>query len=165
MRFEKFEKMSETNEKVTVKLPTFNGKKEKFELWWWRFKAYTAVAKFGDSIKEKFDRDMPLDFETLDKDPVVAERQEKALHRNALAVADYTMAFDNEDLMALIDAGTNSDWPDGHAGMITWALLKKFKPDDIMSKAEMKKDIRNIKMKEGEDPVTIFNQILAIELH
>ena len=74
------------------------------------------------------------------------------------------MAFDNEDLMALIDAGTNSDWPDGHAGMITRALLKKFKPDDIMSKAEMKKDIQNIKMKKSEDPVTIFNQILAIEL-
>jgi len=77
------------------------------------------VAKFGDSIKEKFDRDMPPDYDTLDNDATVAERQEKALRQNALAVAAYTMAFDNEDLMALIDAGTNSDWPDGHAGMIT----------------------------------------------
>ena len=48
--------------------------------------------------------------------------------------------------------------------MIICALLKKFKPDDIMSKAEMKNDIRNIKMKENDNPITIFNQILAIEL-
>ena len=71
--------MSDTNEKVTVKLPTFNGKKEKFEFWWRCFKVYAAVAKFSGSIKEKFDRDMPPDSDTVDKDPDVAELQEKAL--------------------------------------------------------------------------------------
>jgi hypothetical protein len=44
------------------------------------------------------------------------------------------------------------------------ALIKKYKPTDIMSKAEMRIEINKVSMKANEDPSTLFTQLSSIEV-
>ena len=44
---------SETHSK-TVTLPTFQGGKKKFAVWWKRFLAYATLKKFAEALEPKF---------------------------------------------------------------------------------------------------------------
>jgi hypothetical protein len=148
----------------SAKLPVFDGKKEKFQLWWRRFKAYAAVHKFSEALRDGGDPDLPeTDSQVIDSSSEEGKRMLLATRRNTLAVAAFTMAFETEDLMKHVIRGSTNDWQDGNAKLIVDSLLKKFKPTDIMSKAEMKAEIRKVSMKVNDDPATLFTQLTAIE--
>ena len=111
------------------------------------------------------DPDLPAKESTvLDLSTNIGKRQDVAKKCNDLAVSAFTFAFSSLAMMAYIDKGTDADWPNGHAGKITKALFKKFKPEDIMSKAEMREEISELKMGENEDPSNIFASMTNIEI-
>lgn len=67
----------------TAKLPVFDGKPEKFQLWWHRFEAYAAVHKFGEALED--DKDMPATAaaelnETTDKKKDSGQEEEQFGH-------------------------------------------------------------------------------------
>ena len=81
------------------------------------------------------------DQDALDLAKDQKQKKFQAKKKNVLAVADFTMAFENKSLMSYIDKRTLNDWPKGHVGAIVDTLLKKYKPMDTMSKIEMKTKI------------------------
>lgn len=80
-----------------------------------------------------------------------------------MAIAAFTMAFENESVMSYLDAGTSTEWPKGKAYLVVKALNAKYKPTDTMSKVEMKIAMRKINMEDNEDPVTLFTHLKTIE--
>ena len=154
--------MSEIMLSKSVKVQTFDGTKDKFLVFWRQYRAFGNVCKFSESMNPKaMDPALPAkaaDFVTTDATQVAA------MKRNDMAVAAYTLAFSTDRMMAFIDKGTTPDWPEGNAHLITKALFAKDKPEDIMSKVEMKLAINGIKMKANDDPTTLFTQITTIEV-
>lgn len=83
--------MSEPKEKTSVVLPTFNGKADKFGVFWPRFQAYATIKKFQKLLDEN-KHGLPADPENLSSGD--AGKAEKAsIEANQLAVASFTMAF------------------------------------------------------------------------
>ena len=158
--------MTDTYSERDTKLPTFDGKAEKFMMWWRRFKAYAQVHKFGAALQEGGDPDMPDAHNTqLDETKDEDKAKLKALQRNAKAIASLTMAITDEATMGFIDKGCDATkWPEGHMGLIVDALIKKYKPVDVMSEAELERDLRKIRMKRNDDPTAVFSALSNLEL-
>lgn len=51
----------------------------------------------------------------------------------------------------------------GLAHLVVAALFKKYQPQDMITKVELRKVLNKIKMKKGKDPATLFEQISSIE--
>jgi hypothetical protein len=51
----------------------------------------------------------------------------------------------------------------GLAGIIVDELLKKYRPDDIISRVELRSKLSKVTMKANEDPRTLFNQVASIQ--
>ena len=66
--------------------------------------------------------------------------------------------------MTFIDRAEDNTWPNGIVYKVVRALNLKYKTTDIMSKTEMRMAISDIKMKNNEDPTTLFTQMSTIEV-
>ena len=150
---------------TTMKLPKFDGKKDSFMLWQKKFKAYANMGSFGQAIKTTPDPDLPTSATTLDaSNTATGQIQIRAIKANDRAVAALTMALDDLTLMSYVNKSCTTDWPDGNAHLVMNALIKKFKPVDVMSRAEMKLDMASIEMKPYDDPSLVFSSLQNIEM-
>ena len=66
--------------------------------------------------------------------------------------------------MIFTDQAEHNTWPNGVVYKVVYALSLKYKPTDIMSKTEMHVALSEIKMKNNKDPITLFTQLLTIEV-
>ena len=146
-----------------AKIPVFDGKADKYQLWWRRFKAYAKFNKFGNLLVDHIDPDLAASYAESESDTATAT-QKLALKRNDMAMAAFTMAFATEELMTFIDRAEDNTWPNGIVYKVVRALNLKYKTTDIMSKTEMRMAISDIKMKNNEDPTTLFTQMSSIEV-
>jgi hypothetical protein len=148
----------------SVRLPTFDGKSTSFAMWWIRFLSFATVYKFRRCLEETDEPDLPpteatvLD-ETKDADKLMIA----AKRRNGVAMANFTMAFTSEVTMGMILKSLSSDWPSGKASIVTKLLKNKFKPDDTMTRVELRQELNKVSMKKTEDPARLFERIAAIE--
>jgi gag-polypeptide of LTR copia-type/Zinc knuckle len=55
------------------------------------------------------------------------------------------------------------EWPGGLAHLVVEAQFKKYQPQDIITRVELRQMLNGIKMKEGEDLAMLFEQISSIE--
>jgi hypothetical protein len=86
----------------SVKVPTFDGKRDSFQVWWLRFQALTKAYKFRSAMDDKKEDDLP------DKEaPPVGDTtaQEEARERNSTAVYYLTLAFESGESMKFIYKG------------------------------------------------------------
>ena len=81
----------------SLKLPTFDGKKEKFQTWWTRLTARASVFGFREALTLGGENDMPeRDSAVLDPATDQGKKRIAAKKRNAAAVANLTIAFTAE---------------------------------------------------------------------
>ena len=159
--------MSESNTSETsAKLPLFDGKGENFQLWVVRFNAYAKVKKFKKALEQP--NNLP-ETEDGDRNPdgtgflPMSPEQKKAVEENDLAMASFTMAFTSPSLVRMVHASETPEWSDGRADILMKKLMKKYQPKDLVSKAELKKRITEVKMKKKESPTTLFEQLSELE--
>jgi hypothetical protein len=102
----------------------FDGKPEKFQVWWTRLRAYAGVFGFIKALAKGGESEMPgTELEWLYKTDDKDKKSIAALKRNAIAVANLTMAFTTDATMALVyEALNDDDWPGGLAHIIVDAL-------------------------------------------
>ena len=72
----------------------------------------------------------------IDSSADVGKSQAAVKKHNAIAIADFMMAFASEALMGLIDKAKMSDWPSGLVHLIVIRLKKKFQLMDTISHVE-----------------------------
>ena len=127
-----------------VPLPTFSDETNEFELYWPKFEAYANLKGFADSIKESRDPNLPSKEDVLDATTDDLKKlQSKALVKNKLAVACFTMSFKTVALMNRISDAKTVDYPGGLAHLIAAGLLKKYRPTDRISKLEALVELNN----------------------
>ena len=156
--------MSDETSDRSAKLPLFDGKKGKFQMWWTRFQAYARVHKFTKALRPGGEPDLPdkEDEDIPDSDSKKSEK-EAARKRNDMAVANLTMAFQTDKLLGLVYKSQDDNWPGGKAHLIVERMMKKYMPKDTMSRVEMRQGLNKVSMKKDEDPTTLFEQLSAIE--
>ena len=148
----------------SVRLPTFDGDEKNFQLWWMRFCAYARVYKFASAAKRVRDSNLPLrEDETIDVTTDPGKQRAEAKRANDVCMANLTMAFTSEKLMGLVYKATTTAWPSGQAYLVIDALFKRYVPQDLISKVELRREVNKVSMKKEEDPANLFEALSAIE--
>lgn len=155
--------MESTAEK-TVKLPTFDGTHKKFPVFWMRFFAFAVVHKFSGALgKTAAEAALPAN-ESDAIDPGDAGKAARdAKSRNAVAMANFSMAFTTEAMMGLLYKAQTAEWPSGLAWKVVEGLFKKFQPQDTITRVELRQMLNKVSMKSNDDPATLFEQLSGIE--
>lgn len=149
----------------SVKLPLFDDVASKFQVWWTRFRAYAAVFGFVTALTNGGDPRMPAtENSIIDENTDTGKGQADAKQKNAVAMANLTMALTGEGSMSIIYEAMNSDkWPTGLAWVVIAALMKKFMPNDGMSSVEMRQQLDKVSMKRNDNPEVLFEQLSRIK--
>ena len=150
----------------SVKLPVFKGEQSKFQLWWIKFMSYANLHKFRQALTEDVEADLPTkesDYETLtNSDP--DKKKKAAYYRNMMAMANLTMAFENEALMGMVYNAMTAEYPTiGLAHIVVKQLMKKYRPSDTMTRVELRQELNKIKMKDNQNPSILFESISSIK--
>ena len=82
--------------------------------------------------------------------------------RNAVAMANLTMAFETENLFGMVYKSMSKDFPAGLAHLVVKELFNKYNPKDVVSRVELRRMLAGVSMKETQDPTTLFEQVSAI---
>eukprot|EP00567_Pseudictyota_dubia_P000197 CAMPEP_0197464978 /NCGR_PEP_ID=MMETSP1175-20131217/64306_1 /TAXON_ID=1003142 /ORGANISM="Triceratium dubium, Strain CCMP147" /LENGTH=131 /DNA_ID=CAMNT_0043000981 /DNA_START=172 /DNA_END=567 /DNA_ORIENTATION=+ len=126
--------MDSANEK-SVKCPSFDGKPEKYQIWLTRFKAYAAVHGFSPALADGGETDLPNnESDVISESTSDGKKAAAAKKRNAIAMANLTLAFTTESAMNWVYKAMTSAWPTGLAHRVIKAMNDKFKPTDTMSR-------------------------------
>jgi hypothetical protein len=122
---------------MSVRLPSFDGTSDKFQIWWTRFMAYAGVHGFIQALKIGGESDMPDKEETvLDATDDVDKKKIAAKKRNAIAMVHLTMALTTEGSMALVFEAMDKNWPAGLAHKVVETMFQEYQPRDIMTRVE-----------------------------
>jgi hypothetical protein len=149
-----------------ARFPTFDGKLESYEEFEMQWNAFAQVEGLSDALMVKGHPDMPTDHKTVipDDGQGQGKKQARAKKENAKAVTYYTLSFKSARLRAMINEAKTDEWPGGEAWMINAALVKKYRPDDIIAAAEDHGRLNDVSMKKNDDPAILFEQLAEIEV-
>ena len=154
----------ESSSEKSVRLPTFDGDHKKFQIWWTRFKAYATVNKFSEAIGITAEDDLPASEQAvIDESTPEGKKQVAAKRRNGVAIAHLSMAFSSEGTIGLVYKAMSVEWPGGLAHLVVAALMKKYRPQDTITRVELRQRLNRVSMKKGQDPATLFEQLSSIE--
>jgi hypothetical protein len=154
-----------TNTDKTVRLPTFDGKKKNFVMWWTRFKAYAKVQKFDKALGETEERDLPDsadEAEALDRNDHANIPALLAVARNDRALASLAVAFTTTKAMTHYHKAKDEEWPEGLAVNVVKSLLKKYCPTDTISQIEYMQRLEDFKLKKDQDPTELFDHFTEV---
>lgn len=139
------------------KVPVFDGSQKGFMMWWVCFQALAVMKNFSRSLKQ--DPSLPESVEVVPGD----EEAKMAKKANEIAMASLTMAFKTEAMMNIIFRTMTTKWPGGLAHKVVAELKRRFQPDDILCRVELRRSLIAIKMKKGQDPAKLFEQVYSIQ--
>ncbi len=81
--------------------------------------------------------------------------------RNAVAMANLSMAFETKGLFGMIYKTMSKYWPAGLAYKVVVELFNKYNPDDRISRVELRAMLNGVSMKDSQDPSVLFDQIIS----
>ena len=79
-------------------------------------------------------------------------------------MVNLTLTFTSDELIRLILISQTADWPKGLVSEVIKELIKKYKPDNIMSLVDEKVALNKIRMSSYEEPKQLFERIKAVEV-
>jgi hypothetical protein len=142
----------------SVMVPTFNGKKEAFQTWWIRFKAFANADNFLSALSAKAEKNLPT---TEENKAVIDVDQQAAVKRNNMVVYYLTLAFTTDEAMEFYHKGITEQHPSGLAWLIVKSLHARFKPLDAISTYEFSKALWSIRMEPKDTPDVLFSRIAS----
>ena len=143
-------------------VPTWDGEKTTFTVWWNRFEAFAEMTGFSDALEESIKTKLPTKKGVYDSDPVIKNEQEDATAINDVAIWAFTTAFQASRTWSMMFEARSKDWPKG----IAWKIAKKLKtdnqPTDRMALVDYRLMVSKITMKESDEPKVLFEKIAEI---
>jgi Arginine methyltransferase-interacting protein, contains RING Zn-finger len=147
----------------SIKLPTWNGDREAFQLWWTRFKAYASKDGWAKALKPSFANELPSKEEgAFDSNPAIAKTQKEAVKMNSEAVWAITMALTSNSIMTKYYATIDDDYPEGVAWKTIHAILTEYQPKDDIAAIEYHDRLALVSMKDNEDPKVLYEKLNVI---
>ena len=155
--------MSESDTKSTkaVQVPTFNGKKNQFGVWWPRFKAYCVMKGISEALNENFL--LPTDPNVLPTGDDAIKEHNLKVGKNAACSAALTLAFTTTTLMEMITSTENDEYKGGVAKEAIKKLFRKYRPEDTISNVEAEAELGQLVFKEGEHPERFFERLSILK--
>jgi hypothetical protein len=154
-----------SSEVKSARLPMFDGMLDKFPVWWTRFEAFAVVHNFEKAIRVNGpDSDLRAsDSEAIDESTDDGKKKSATKKRNAIVMVHLLMAFTKEAMMRLFYKAKSQVWPGGLGHEVVKGLFKKYRPNDMMTPAELQQALGKVMMKQKDDLAVIFEQIDSIE--
>jgi hypothetical protein len=140
---------TELSRTTSVRLPLFDGQHKNYQIWWTRFMAYASVHQFTQALKTGGETSMPARDEDV-VDATTHPQVAKAKKRNAIAMANLTMAFTSKMTMGLVYKAQTEEWPGGLAHLFVAALKSKYMSNDVNTKVELRQMLSKVRMKKDE---------------
>ena len=151
--------MSEADTKSTkaVQVPTFNGKKSQFGIWWPRFKAYCVMKGISKALMDTFV--LPADPKTEPTGDDAKLEHRMKIGKNAACAAALTLAFTIPTLMEMITSTETEEYKGGVAQETVRKLFQKYCPDDTISNVEAEAELGQLQFKDNEHPQRFFERL------
>jgi hypothetical protein len=86
-----------------------------------------------------------------------------SIERKCVCFLFLTIAITSEKLLGVIKAAKTMKFSNGLAFMVMNALKKKYKPQDTITKVELRQELMRIKMNGKEDPSILFEQLAKVK--
>ena len=87
----------------------------------------------------------------------------KVSERNLATMTYLTLAFTMEMNINMIAKVQTDEWPNGLAYLVVRELLRWYKPNDNISRVEVRQMLNKLMMKKNEDPSLLFEKISEIQ--
>ena len=100
---------------------------------------------------------------TEEEDANDTEAQKKARVMHNKARYFLVLAMLKQSLLYLMPNTATDEWPGGLVHEFLKKLQKKFKPQDTVSVTELKTSLAKLKLKAGEDPAKLHDDIAEIQ--
>lgn len=152
-----------SEEKGRAKLPSFDGCVDNYDRWEIKWGAFAEVEGLSDALGDALDPNM-LDssVSVLGKD-ATGKLQAAAMKMNKKAMAYLALAFDNMKLLRLVTKAKSEDWPKGEAWKVMQFLTKKYCPNNLQARVELRKRLVNLKLRFEKDSSDLFEELMAIK--
>ena len=144
----------------SVKVPTFSGKANDYQAWWMRFSAYAALMGFSAALTTTKMANLP-DTEAEGANDTNDQKKAREMHNKARY--HLILAMLNERWLHMMANTGDNDWPGGYVHLFLTRLQQKFKPQDTVSIIELKKSLNQLKLKPGEDPSKLFEDLARLQ--
>ena len=164
--------MSSTTTSTTTIIPKWDGDPKTAEKWMYKFTAACTLKTVDGTpchkvIREEFEAELPTD-ENAVLDATDADDAKKilALKQNEQVMAMLMIAMNTDEGMCKVMQEMNHS-PIFQIGK-AWRVIKMIKemcrPDDMIVKVEMDAVVSKIKLKKGENPKVLLEQMSNIEV-
>ena len=144
-----------------MQVPTFNGKKATFGIWWPRFRAYCTVKKIGRALYQSFA--LPPDPSKVPTTPEDKKDFLRVIQDNDECVAGLTLAFTTTQLMEFVVQSETQEYPQGIAKDIVTKLFRKYRPTDTISSVEAENALIALKFKESAHLDQFFTKLSVLK--
>ena len=91
-------------------------------------------------------------------------KQKEAVKRNIGGMGVLIKTNKSEEILVLLNSTVSDDWPWGRVDLAMALLDEMFRPTDTMAKAQQKKKLGELTMKDSEDPHGFGLKIASLEL-
>jgi hypothetical protein len=144
-------------------VPKFDGKKESFPKWLLVFGGYAASKGFAVSLKETTSG-LPVTQATRGSTEAEKKRNALAVKQNAIAIAALALAFqDSDTLISYIQESMDDEWPQGVAWKVMALVESVMINKNAVAKLEIQQDLREVSMKDDDDPTVLIEQLSKIK--
>jgi len=121
------------------------------------------VEGLSDALGDCLDPNMPeSSVSVLGKD-VTGKLQAAVVKTNKKAMAYLALAFDNMKLLRLVTKAKSDKWPEGEAQKVMQYLTKKYHPNDLQARVELRKRLVNLRLRLDQDPYKMLEELAAIK--
>ncbi len=157
-------KMSSDESGRFVQIPKFDGTRKNYPMWKVKMRAVLAIKRCAAALDENFESKLPATEDaTLDESDPTEKAQKEAVVQNALGMNIMTLAMETDQLMAKVSATYTDDFPSGLLCKLWKSLQEEYEPDDTIANAELLNDLMKLRLKKGEDPTILGENIAAIQ--
>jgi len=132
-------------------------------VWWTKFKAFATAKGFDKALLERETSLPATQREVIDVTTDAGKAAAAAKQRNSLAMAYLLNALKTQADISMAYDAMDADWPGGLAHKVVKNLEAVYRPKDTVTEVEVYTKLLGVKMKENENPKTLFEQIAAIQ--
>ena len=122
-----------------------------------QFSAFSIVHQFAVAIKNDGPESSLPATQTMTIEP-----EAEAGAARAVAFTNLSLVMNSKQLVKLLVGGQTTDWTSGLARKVVKALVRRFKPNDFVSKIQLCQMLNQISMQKCEDAVALYEQLSKV---
>ena len=138
----------------------FDGKQENYGKYRMKLRGEFCAKGIQSALGSKFKDVLPATEDATSQ----TVKQKEAVKSNIGGMGVLIKTNKSEEILVLLNSTVSDDWPWGRVDLAMALLDEMFRPTDTMAKAQQKKKLGELTMKDSEDPHGFGLKIASLEL-